>query len=208
MKVAIIGTGNMASGLANLFASKNEEVIIGHRDPAKASELAEKLGKSIQGGGIDAAIGLADVIFLALPYKASAEVLSHSTDLAGKYVVDISNPVSDDFSELTLGHSTSAAEELQRLAPPAHIVKGFNTIFAQLLSPESRQDKLLQVFIAADNEAAKKTVFQLAQKAGFDAVDAGPLKNSRYLEPIGAMNIQFGYFLGWGPAAAPGWVKV
>lgn len=206
MKIAVIGTGNMGEGLATLFAKKND-VVIGHKNPAKASELAQKIGLGIQGGGITAAVSLSDVVFLALPYSAAAEVLSLAGDVSDKILVDISNPISADFSELLIGHTTSAAEEIQVLAPQAKVVKAFNTIFAQLLPEDARSNGQLQVFVASDDVQAKKLISELARTVNFDGVDAGPLKNSRYLEPIGEMNIHFGYFLGQGPVVAPAWVK-
>jgi len=208
MKVAIIGTGNMASGLANAFASAQHEVTIGSRDPAKSAKLAEQIGHGAQGGGIEAAVKLADVVVLAIPYGGAAEAINAAGNLAGKVLVDITNPISADYKTLVVGHTTSAAEEIQALAPAATVVKAFNTIFAQLLAPEARVGKTLQVFVASDDASAKTTVSTLAQSVGFEAVDAGPLSNSRFIEPIGEMNIHFGFFLGKGPVVAPAWVQI
>jgi len=208
MKVAIIGTGNMGAGLAATLAPSGHEVSIGARDLVKAAALADKIGHGAVGGGIAAATKLADVVVLALPFGAAADAIKQANNLAGKVLVDISNPISADYKELVIGHTTSAAEEIQKLVPQATVVKAFNTIFAQLLSPESRPGKTLQVFVAADDAAAKASVSELAKSAGFEAVDAGALANSRYLEPIGEMNIHFGYFLGKGPVVAPAWVQV
>lgn len=129
-------------------------------------------------------------------------------DLSKKIIIDISNPITPDFQSLLIGHTTSAAEEIQKLAPQAKVVKAFNTIFAQLLPTEARAGKTLQVFVAADDAGAKAEVSALVKSLGFDAVDAGPLINSRFIEPIGEMNIHFGYFLGWGPVSAPMWPRV
>lgn len=208
MKTAIIGTGNMGAGLAAALAAAGHVITIGARDLVKAAALAEKIGHGTVGGGIAAAAKLADVVILALPFGAAAEAIKLAGDLSGKVLVDISNPISPDYKELVIGHTTSAAEEIQKLAPQAHVVKAFNTIFAQLLPLDARQGKTLQVFVAGDDATAKESVSKLAKSAGFDAMDSGPLSNSRYLEPIGEMNIHFGYFLGHGPAVAPAWVRV
>lgn len=208
MKVAIIGTGNMASGLANILAGAKHEVIIGSRDLAKAAALAEKIGQGAQSGGIAAAAKQAEIVILAIPFGGAADAIKEAGDLAGKALVDISNPISADYKTLVIGHTTSAAEEIQALASKASVVKAFNTIFAQLLPSEARQGKTLQVFVASDDEAAKAQVSALTQSIGFEAVNAGPLSNSRFIEPIGEMNIHFGYFLGKGPAVAPVWVQV
>ncbi|NSL54607.1 NADPH-dependent F420 reductase [Uliginosibacterium aquaticum] len=208
MKIAIIGTGNMGAGLASALAAAGHEISVGARDLTKAAALAEKIGHGTVGGGIAAVAKLADVVILALPFGAAAEAIKLAGDLAGKLLIDISNPISADYKELTIGHTTSAAEEIQKLAPQARVVKAFNTIFAQLMAPESRSGKTLQVFVAGDDATAKATVSGLAQSIGFEAVEAGPLSNSRFIEPIGEMNIHFGYFLGKGPSVAPAWVQI
>ena len=208
MRVAIIGTGNMGTGLASALAAAGHEVSIGARDLTKAAALADKVGPGALGGGIAAAAKLADIVVLALPFGAAADAIRQAEGLAGKVVVDISNPISADFKELVIGHTTSAAEEIQKLAPQAQVAKAFNTIFAQLLAPEARQYVRLQVFVAGDDAVAKAAVAELAKSLGFEPVEAGPLSNSRFIEPIGEMNIQFGYFLGRGPSVAPAWVQV
>jgi 8-hydroxy-5-deazaflavin:NADPH oxidoreductase len=208
MTVAVIGTGKMGSGLARLLASKGVQVVIGGRDPAKAAKLAEEIGGGAQGSGIAAAVQRAELIILAVYYQKMEETISAAGDLTGKILVDISNPITEDFKGLLIGHTTSAAEEIQKLAPHAKVVKAYNTIFAQLLPAEAREGRAqVQVFVAADDGAAKKTVSDLVAKGGFQPVDSGPLSNARFLEPIGEMNIHFGVFLGWGTSAAPAWTK-
>lgn len=208
MKVAIIGTGNMATGLAQALSEAKVELVIGSRDPAKAAALAAKTGVNVEGGGIAAAVKLADVIILALPFNAVGEALQQADYLTNKILVDISNPISADYKTLVIGHTTSAAEEIQALAPNAKVVKAFNTIFAPLLPQSARLNKTLQVFVASDDADAKAQVSQLVKTIGFDAVDAGPLSNSRFIEPIGEMNIHFGFFLGKGTGIAPAWISV
>ncbi len=208
MKIAVIGTGNMGAGLARLLAGAGSDVVIGHRDPAKAAAFAAELGGSVEAGGVAAAVKLADIVLLALPYGAIAETLKEAGNLKGKVLIDISNPVTADFRGLVVGHSSSAAEEIQALVPEATVVKAFNTIFAPLLPAEGRNGKVLQVFIAGDDEKAKNAVSNLVKSIGFEPVDAGPLTNARFIEPIGEMNIQFGFFLGKGPTVAPAWVQL
>lgn len=208
MTVAVIGTGKMGSGIARLLASTGQKVVIGARDPAKAVKLAEDIGAGAEGGGVAAAAKLADVVVLAVTYPQIGDAIREAGGLAGKIVVDISNPITEDFKGLTVGHTTSAAEEIQKLAPDAKVVKAFNTIFAQLLPAEAREGRdPVQVFVAGDDEAAKKTVSDLVAATGFRPVESGPLSNARYLEPVGEINIWFGFFLGWGTSAAPAWVK-
>lgn len=206
MKIAVIGTGNIGAAYARALTDAKFEVVIGHRDPSKAAPLAQEIGPSVEGGGIPAAFKLADMVLLALPYPAVAEVLAGVGDLTGKVLVDVSNPLSADFQDLVIGLTTSAAEQIQVAALLAHVVKAFNTIFAALVPVQAHEGKRLQVFVAGDNAAATAQVRELAQALGFVPVDAGSLRNSRFLEPVGMMNIQFGFFLGVGPATAPAWL--
>ena len=208
MTVAVIGTGKMGSGLARLLASQGVQVAIGGRDPAKAARLAAEIGGGAQGGGIADAVQRADIVILAVYYQKMDETIRAAGDLTGKILVDISNPITDDFKGLLIGHTTSAAEEIQKLAPQAKVVKAFNTIFAELLPAEARKSRApVQVFVAGDDEAAKEVVSAITAKGGFEPVDSGPLSNARFLEPVGEMNIHFGFFLGWGTSAAPAWIK-
>ncbi|MGH6680309.1 MAG: NADPH-dependent F420 reductase, partial [Bradyrhizobium sp.] len=137
------------------------------------------------------------------------EALREAGDLSGKILIDISNPITPDYKALTVGHTTSAAEEIQKAVPTAKVVKAFNTIFSELLPAEARKGRStpVQVFVAGDDEAAKKIVSEIIAKTGFEPVESGALSNSRYLEPVGEINIHFGFFLGWGTSAAPAWVK-
>lgn len=207
MNVAIIGTGNMGAGLARLLACKGIHLSIGHRDPARAAALAQEIGEGVEGGGIAAVTALADMVILAVPFDAVPAVVSDAGPLAGKILVDITNPITGDYKALTIGHTTSAAEEIRKAAPEARVVKAFNTIFAAILPEATREDvAAVQVFIAGDDEGAKHAVADLARKAGFEPVEAGPLSNARLLEPIGEFNIHMGFFLGHGTSVAPAWI--
>jgi hypothetical protein len=88
-------------------------------------------------------------------------------------VIDITNPITADYKALTIGHSTSAAEEIQKLVPSA-IVKAFNTIFAELLPIESRVGRKVQVFVAADDETAKAKVSDIVMAVEFEPVIPAP----------------------------------
>ena len=207
MKIAVIGTGNMGTALAREIAGADHELIIGARNVDKATSLAKKIGPQVEAGGISAAIKAADLIVMALPYEANLAALK-GVDASGKILVDVSNPITADFKDLIVGHTTSAAEELQAHAPGARVVKAFNTIFSDLLLREARNGTSLQVFLASDDAKAKRAVESLVRAMDFEPVDAGPLRNSRFLEPMGEMNIHFGFFLGWGTVAAPIWQRV
>jgi len=206
MTIAVIGTGNIGSGLAQALGKTAHKVIVVDRNGGQAA--AEKLraeGVEVQGADL-AAAQAADIVILATPYNGSLEVAAN-TDFSGKIVVDVSNPVTEDFSALQLGHTGSAAETIAARAQGATVVKAFNTIFAQHYATGLKiGEQKLQTFVAADDETARKQVMELAEQIGLEARDAGPLSNARYLEPLGYMNIQFGYILGQGTSIAPNWL--
>ncbi len=100
--------------------------------------------------------------------------------------------------QLAIGCTTSGAEELQKKAPRARVVKAFNTVFAGTMDTGRVQGQQLTVFAAADDAAARQRVLAMQRDLGFDAVDAGPLENARWLETLGYLNIRLGYGLGMG----------
>lgn len=208
MNIAIIGTGKMARGLAMRFVVADVALTIAARDLDKARSLAAQLGNACTAASIAAAVQAADIVVLAVPYGAVEEVLAQAEDWAGKVVIDITNPISPDYMSLTIGHSTSAAEEIQKLAPAAIVVKAFNTIFAEMLLHGLKDNQPpVQVFYASDDQAADEQVAALLRAMGFAAVHCGPLMNARYLEPLAELNIHLGYALGWGTLTAPAWIK-
>jgi len=204
MKVALIGSGNMASGLARKLSQAGHALAITGRNADKAKALAKDSGgtykdKSVADG--------AEVVIVATPYGEAVSALRQAGDLAGKVIVDITNPLTADFMGLSIGHSTSAAEEIQKAFPNARVVKAFNTIFSQLLAAGSQlAGRSVPVYYAGDDARAKEQVKSLIESAGFQAVDAGGIKNARYLEPLAGLNIYFGYGAGRGTSIAPAWL--
>lgn len=206
MTIAIIGTGNVGSGPASVLARSTQKLLVADRKGG--TELANKLqaqGLSVQASDVKAAVAAADIVILAVPYGAVAG-LEEQADFTGKIVVDATNPVTEDFSGLQVGHTTSAAEEISIALSGARVVKAFNTVFAQIYAEGlALGGKPVQTFVASDDAEAKAAVLALAKDAGFDPRDAGPLKNARYIEPLAYLNIQFGYMLGQGTQIAPAW---
>ncbi|WP_035058103.1 NADPH-dependent F420 reductase [Andreprevotia chitinilytica] len=206
MNITLIGYGNMGSGIAQRALAAGHQVTLAGADVAKAQEVAAKLGTGA--ATVATAVASADLVVLATPFGAAEDIVRSAGGFAGKVVIDISNPVKADFSGLAIGHSTSAAEEIQTLAPQARVVKAFNTVFAQVFAEGAEiAGRKVQVFVAADDAVAKATASEFAASLGFEAVDTGPLENARLLEPLGMLNITFGYKLGRGTGIAPVWLQ-
>ena len=154
------------------------------------------------------AAGKADLVVLAVPFDAAADVISAAGDLTGKTLVDITNPMTADYSALTIGHTTSAAEEIQKLAPTAKVVKAFNTVFASVLQADGKvAGSRATVFVAGDDADARKTVSDLAASADLETIETGGLASARYLEPLAGLNIALAYGLGQGTDIAPTWQR-
>jgi predicted dinucleotide-binding enzyme len=207
MKVTIIGAGNMGSAFVKQLVRAGHEVSVTARDSAKAAQVAAA-HPGAQAVAVAGAANGADAVVLATGYGDAAAALQAVGDLQGKVVIDITNPLTADYMGLTLGHSSSAAEEIARAVPGAEVVKGFNTVFAQVLGDgaDFGAGRKVTVFVASDSARARQTATALAQSMGFEVVDAGGLKNARYLEPLAGLNIYLGYGAGLGTAIAPTWV--
>ena len=181
-KVGIIGDGNVGSALARGLKRAGQDVRTVGNDKAAIRDTA----------------AWAELVFLAVPFVAIDDVVKEvSGAVEGKTLIDVTNAIDANMS-LAVGFSTSGAEELQRKLPKARVVKAFNTVFAQHMDTGRLGDQRLTAFVAADDAEAKKRVLELAGEIGFDAVDAGPLKNARLIEPFAYLNIQLGYVLGMG----------
>ncbi len=207
MKVTVIGAGNMGSAFVKQLVRAGHQVSVTARDSAKAAQVAAANPGAQAVAAAGAAQG-ADAVVLATGYGDAASALQSAGVQAGQVVVDITNPLTADYMGLTLGHSTSAAEEIAKAVPGVELVKGFNTIFAQVLAEgaDFGSDRKVTVFLASDSARAKQTATALAESLGFDVVDAGGLKNARYLEPLAGLNIYLGYGAGLGTAIAPTWI--
>ncbi len=203
MKIAVLGTGNMGSGLGKRWAEKGHSVRFGSRDPAKAKELASSVGHNASAASVAEAAKFGDAVLLAVPWSGVADTLAAAGSLKGKLLIDCTNPLTPDFMDLVVGHTTSGAEEVAKLTPSAKVVKAFNTIFAQIVhSSAAFGPERATVFYCGDDAAAKSTVARLIDEIGFEPVDAGPLKNARYVEPLAELMIQMAYALGTGPMQA------
>ena len=210
--VTIIGTGHMAHGIGTrLLAGGNSVTLLG-TTREKADALAEQLRSSassrakVNTGASGDPIS-DDVVVLAVPYGAAGGLLrQYGKQLAGKIVVDITNPLNASYDALVTSAGSSGAEELARVVPEARLVKAFNTTFAGTLVAGEAGGQKLDVFVAGDDDEAKAEVSRLVSAGGLHAVDVGPLHRARQLEQLGFLGIAIQQPLGLGFAS--GWKLV
>jgi 8-hydroxy-5-deazaflavin:NADPH oxidoreductase len=190
-RVTIVGAGNMGRGIGTRAVAGGHQVEILDRDPAEAQQLAKDLGGSATALDPGAPVG-GEVVVFAVYYPGIKDAVEQYADqLAGKVVVDITNPVdTQTWDRLATPPGTSSAEEVQRLVPQGTpVVKAFNTTFAPTLVAGEVAGQQLDVLIAGDDEAAKRTVSQLASDGGLRPIDVGPLNRARQLEQLGFLHI-------------------
>jgi 8-hydroxy-5-deazaflavin:NADPH oxidoreductase len=196
MDIAIIGAGNVGSGLAAAATGAGHGVVVSATHPTTAQEAASKSGARAAASNTDA-VRNAEVVVLAVPHRAVADVIGELGDaLTGKVVIDATNPVNDSYSDLTTS-GVSAAEQLQQQLPGASVVKALNTVFASRLANPTEGGQPVDAFIAGDDAAAKTTVSALVESLGFRPVDAGGLRMARTLEELAFLNILLNATNGW-----------
>lgn len=193
MKIGIIGAGNMGSALGRIWASQGHEVMLSYsRDRTKLETLAQSM--NAKAGTVAEAVQFAEVVLLVVPWGAVQNAIASAGTMAGKTVISCINPIESDFSGLEIGTTTSAAEEVAKLIPNAHVVEVLFP-FAEILQSSSRQfgtDRPTQ-FYCGDNPDAKENVAQLITEIGLSPLDVGGLTNARYLEPVGMLLVQLAY---------------
>jgi 8-hydroxy-5-deazaflavin:NADPH oxidoreductase len=204
MDVTIIGTGNMARGVGSRVLKGGHRLTVVGKDRERAEGVVNDLGDA--GGEASAAVSgdpiEGDVVVLAVYYPDAREAVEQYRDqLAGKAVVDITNPVNDSFDGLVVPPDGSAAQELSQLAPDGRFVKAFNTTFANTLTQGEVAGQQLDVLIAGDDAEAKDAVATLASDGGLNPIDVGPLQRARELEALGLLHMTLQGTLGTGYAS-------
>ncbi len=200
MNIAVIGPGKMGSGLGRIWAEKGHHITFSYsRSKDKLDALAASVPNAKTGTPAEAAAG-SEVILLSVGWAAAKDALAAAGTMTGKIIIDCTNPLNREASDLIIGHTTSAAEEIARLVPGARVVKAFNTAFAELYHSGSRLfgSRRPTMFYCGDDGEAKTVVSKLILEVGFSPVDAGPLRSARYLEPLAMLMIQLGYGQGMG----------
>jgi 8-hydroxy-5-deazaflavin:NADPH oxidoreductase len=179
MKITVLGLGNVGSQLARLWTAKGHMVTAGLREASKAAKTAKELGITVSDPAV--AVKQADVIALALPWQAVEATLATLGPLDGRVLLDATNPLAADLSVL-VPEESSGAEQIAQWARRARVVKAFNTIGAVLFG-----DSDFDMLYCGDDEEAKDAVRALIKDTTMSPVDAGPLRNARYLEQIAGL---------------------
>lgn len=199
-RLGILGTGTMGSALGSLWTRHGYPVVFGSRSPEKAAAVAAAAGPTAAGGTYRDAAAHGDVLILATLWEHTEEVLRQAGPLAGKVLLDCSNPEGPDGHTLMVGHTDSGAEHVARWAAGARVVKAFNHVYAEIVntSPVFGAEAA-SVLYCGDDPEAKAAVARMGADCGFDMVDAGPLVNARLLEPAAALMVQLVRVMGLGP---------
>ncbi len=162
-------------------------------------ELVAAAGTSASAALPAAAAALADVVVLATPGDTAVAVASALGDLDGRVLIDATNPILPALAGLSVGTDDSAAERIARAVPGARVVKAFNTTGSGNMEDPVYGDGRLAMFVCGDDADAKGVTRELAEQLGFEAVDCGPLKSARWLEPMAMLWVTLAYGLGNGP---------
>ena len=200
MKIGIIGAGNVGTAIGKLLTAKGHKVFLSFSKAAEdLAKAAGVVGGGAQSGSVADAIAFADVVVLATPYSATADALKQAGSPKPKKILwDCTNALTADYNGLAIGHTTSAAEEVLKLAPWARVVKGIPpSAYLMASSVRTLENRKVSVFLCSDDADARNVVRSLVTDIDADPVDAGPLKNARYAEPAGYLIVQL-YMLGMG----------
>ncbi len=196
MKIAIIGAGNVGRALGGAWRT-DHDVTFGVRSPedAKYADLGVPTATN------DAAVAGSDVVVLCTPWQGTEEAVKACGGLAGKVLIDCTNPLTPDFTALEVGHTTSGAEQVAAWAPGARVCKAMNQIGAPMMGhPQLPSAPVM--FVCGDDQAAKQVTTGLVTQLGFEPVDAGDLTLARLLEPYALiwihMALRRGFGTNWG----------
>jgi len=185
MKIAVIGTGSVGGTLGRRWAELGHDVRFGVRDlaDAAAKALVARIKGTARLASVRDATRDADVVVLATPYAANAAALAAAGDLAGKILIDVTNPIGANFS-LAAPANSSGAEEVAKLAPGARVYKAMNQVGFEVMADPAFAAGTPVMFVAGDDAAGKRVVLDLVSALGFETIDAGELAIARLIEPF------------------------
>lgn len=198
MNISILGAGNVGMALAGALVRAGQPVTIGVPDPTRYAQAVAALGELATLTDSNDAIEQGELVILAVPYAAALTIAQARSDWQGRVLVDATNPLAPGLAGLSLGTTTSGAEQIAERAHGARVVKAFNTTGAENMADSRYTQGQLMMPVAGDEAAARQQVLALATLIGFDAIDMGPLSSARYLEPLAMVWIHLAFKQGQG----------
>ena len=213
MRIGILGSGLMGGKLGTIFARAGHDVVFSYsHSKAKLEKLARDAGGQARAGTPAEAAKDADALLLAVHWSRVDDVLKKASDLAGKVILTCSLPMNANDTDLVIAHKSSGAEELAKKIPKGRVVSAFSTVPSEVLfsvfenagsgKREEGREQRPSVVYCGEDAGAKKVAAQLISDAGFEPVDAGPLRVARYIEPFTLLVGQLAYEGSRGPALA------
>jgi predicted dinucleotide-binding enzyme len=200
MKIGIIGAGNVGGALGKGWARKGHSVVFGVRDASdpKLIALLKEAGPNARSASVPEAAAFGEVIVLATPWPAAQNAILNAGILAGKTLLDCTNPLKPDLSGLEVGPTTSGAEQVASWARQAKVVKIFNTTGSSNMENPAYPQGAATMLYCGDDPGAKKSAARLATDLGFESIDAGGLAIARFLEPYAMLWIHLAIRQGLG----------
>jgi predicted dinucleotide-binding enzyme len=207
MRIGILGSGLMGGKLGTVFARAGHEVVFSYsHSPRKLKRLAREAGGRARAGTPREAAANADALVLAVHWTRVGDVLKQAGDLSGKVIVSCSLPMNKEDTRLVVARTSSGAEALAKKVRKAAVVSAFGTVpsevFFDVFAAKRRRRRRPSLLYCGDDQGAKDVAVRLIRAAGFEPVDAGPLKIARYLEPFTLAMAQLAYEGDGGPEIA------
>jgi predicted dinucleotide-binding enzyme len=201
VNVGVIGAGQVAQALGRGLVSRGHQAKLSSRTPEKLDDWVAEAGEAASAGSFAEAAQFGELLILATAWTGTQQAIEQAgaENFAGKVLIDVTNPL--DFSEgapkLSIGHTDSAGEQVQRWLPDAKVVKAFNIVGNQFFVDPDLPGGPPDMFIAGDDADAKREVGELIESFGWpSAIDLGGLETSRYLEPLAMVWILYGFGAG------------
>lgn len=198
-RIGVIGGGKMGFALGAALARAGHPVLFGSRNPSRVIDRLASSGVDATTGTHREAVQFGEVIVLATRWEETKSILDDAGDFENKIILSCTNPATET-EAVAIGHTTSAAETIAGWKPTARVVEGFVDLYSEFLNdaPEFRTP-VPTVLYCGDDEQARATVGGIIRELGFDGLDAGPLRNARYMEPLAALVVYFVRKRGFGP---------